>query len=369
MTNYDNINAIFEAGITNMETLINGIAYDDNDYIAPGAKWLKLNDQQINNISIHGNSYFNLESNALQLSVNQRDTKMWYLYREEGVLENRCRFLKFRWQGYSHYSTTSTNYSLTYDVVFWETGHISLYIVTIPQYNYDGTFSLTASSTLTYEKPTSENPYITFIPQDNNNMIFEVSYSQIELQPYEIRYLIRSEAQKLHTVIDDILIDLQDTELTSELFLNYGMTTIPNDTILFELRDKNPELLYWHTSIYNLSRPSITVYGTPVAQEIITKIQDMSDPTIIGIDNISAVCSDDVTFAISFDNAITWWAHDGIVWIIANSAFTGMTQNTMANILPEQWMEIQQTSKHYQLKITLPTTESYLTSVVVNYIN
>lgn len=368
MINYDSINAIFEAETTNMEVLINDTAYDDNDYTALGAKWLKFNGQQINNIIIHGNSYFNLESNILHLTVNNRDAKMWYLYREEGVLQDHCRFLKFRWQGYSRHNTTDQNYSLIYDVIFWEIGYISLHMVTVPLYNYDGAFTLTTSSVLTYEKPTLENPHVTFIPKDNNNTVFEVSYLQIEIQPYDIKYLLRSESQQLHTVIDDVLIDMAETELTANVFLEYGMDTLPSSNILFQLKDKNPELLYWHNSIYNLPRPSIAIEGVPSAQEIITEIQDMSDSTILGIDSISAICSEDVTFAVSFDSATTWWAYDGTTWIITDSEFTNMTNNIMANIPPTKWAEIQ-TSNYYQLKFILPTTESYLTSVVVNYIN
>ena len=119
MINYDSINAIFEAETTNMEVLINDTAYDDKDYTALGAKWLKFNGQQINNITIHGNSYFNLESNILHLAVNNRDAKMWYLYREEGILQDHCRFLKFRWEGYSRYNITSKDYSLIYDIILY----------------------------------------------------------------------------------------------------------------------------------------------------------------------------------------------------------------------------------------------------------
>jgi hypothetical protein len=94
----------------------------------------------------------------------------------------------------------------------------------------------------------------------------------------------------------------------------------------------------------------------------------MSDSTILGIEGIQAVCSDDILFALSFDDEATWKAYDGTAWITLDLPNTGMTKTTMESIGLEAWAEVV-TSDYYKVRFILPTTTSYMTSMVVNYIN
>lgn len=103
-------------------------------------------------------------------------------------------------------------------------------------------------------------------------------------------------------------------------------------------------------------------------QTIITNTQDMSDSTILGIEGIQAVCSDNILFALSFDDETTWKAYDGTTWITLDLPNTGMTKTTMESIGLEAWAEVV-TSDYYKVRFILPTTTSYMTSMVVNYIN
>ena len=64
----------------------------------------------------------------------------------------------------------------------------------------------------------------------------------------------------------------------------------------------DPEVLYWQDSMEYKPRFTALVKGIPpIPQVITTSIQDMSDETILGIEGVQAVCSDDILFAISFE--------------------------------------------------------------------
>lgn len=367
MADYNSIEEIFAAGIDNMEVLINNTSYDDNVFTASGADWLKFNNVTVANVYVSGNTFFGFGTNSEHLKVNRRDTKMWYLYREEGTLFNYYRFLKFRWQGYSVYNQTSASYLLTYDVVLWENGCISLRMVNIPTSSYDGTFQLTAASALTYTKPTAATPDVTFTPQDENNTTFAVSYEVIDLAPpYDRKYLIRS-GSTLYTITDGALSALTEAEVTASLFQTYGVDELPDGSLLLSLTD--PEVLYWHDSTDELPALTIGVTGSPpVPQTVITGPQDMSDPTILGIESASVDASDDVLFALSFDDGATWKAYSGTGWVTLETENAGMTKATMENIGLEAWAEVV-TSDSYRVRFTLVSVDSYVTGVVIHYIN
>lgn len=188
----------------------------------------------------------------------------------------------------------------------------------------------------------------------------------VQLVLYDTKYLIRSNST-LYTVTDDALFALTETEITASLFQTYGVDDLSNNSLLMGLTD--PEILYWQDSEDELPELMMTIIGKPpVPQTVITNTQDMSDPTILGIEGVQATCSDDILFAISFDDEATWKAYDGTSWITLDLLNTGMTKTTMENIGLEAWAEIV-TSDFYKFKFILPTTDSYLTSLVVNYIN
>lgn len=367
MTDYNSVEEIFAAGITNMEVLVNNTSYDDNVFTATGADWLKFNNATVGNVYVSGNTFFGFGSNAEHLKVNRRDAKMWYLYREEGTLFNYYRFLKFRWRGYTHYSATDAASLMEYDVILWENGCISLHMVTVPTSNYTGVFQLTAASALTYTAPTADAPDVTFAPQDENNTIYEVSYEVINLaQPYDRKYLIRS-GSTLYTVADGALSALTETEISASLFQTYGVDDLPDGSLLVGLTD--PEVLYWHDSTDDPPELTLTVTGSPpVPQIVVTNTQDMSDPSILGIESVTVDASEDVLFALSFDDGTTWKAYDGTQWVTLSTENSGMNKTTMENISLEAWAEVV-TSAMYKLRLVLMDTGSYVSAVRVNYIN
>lgn len=367
MANYNSIEELFAAGIDNMDALINNTAYDDNTFTATGADWLKFNNVTVANVYVSGNTFFGFGSNTEHLRVNRRDTKMWYLYREEGTLFNYYRFLKFRWQGYSAYNQTSASYLLIYDVILWENGCISLHMVNVPTSYYSGTFILTAASALTYTAPTADAPDVTFTPQDENNTTFAVSYEVINLAlPYDRKYLIRS-GFNLYTVTDGALSALTETEVTASLFQTYGVDDLPDGSLLTTLTD--PEVLYWHDSEDELPTLTMTVTGTPpLPQVVVSEAFDMSDPSITGIESVSIDASADVLWALSFDDGVTWKAYNGTEWVTLEQENSGMLADTFQNISLEAWSEVV-TSQAYRIRFVLMDDTSYMASLVIHYLN
>lgn len=367
MADYNSIEEIFAAGIDNMEVLINNTAYDDNVFTAAGADWLKFNNVTVANVYVSGNTFFGFGSNTEHLKVNRRDAKMWYLYREEGTLFNYYRFLKFRWRGYTYYSATDAASLMEYDVILWENGCISLHMVTVPTSNYTGAFQLTAASAMTYTAPTADAPDVTFTPQDENNTTFSVSYAAINLTPpYDRKYLVRS-GSIIYTVTDGAITALTETELTASIFQTYGVDDLPDGALLVGLTD--PEVLYWHDSTDELPELTLSVTGSPpVPQVVISDSFDMSDPSILGIESVTIDSSSDVLFALSFDDGATWKAYDGIQWVTLEQQNSGMTAATFQNIPLEAWAEVV-TSKQYRVRFVLMDATSYMTSLVIHYLN
>lgn len=350
-----------------MTVLVNNTSYDDKSYTADGADWLTFNGAVVSSVYANGNTWFGFGTTSEHLKVNRRDAKMWYLYREEGTLYNYYHFLKFRWSGYSQYDKTSSSYKLTYDVILWDNGMISLHMVDIPSSNYNGTFSLTAAETVTYTAPTSSSLDVTFTPSDEEHTVYTAESVLIDLHcPYDRKYLIRS-GSTLYTVAEEALSELETTDLTAETFRTYGVDDPPAGSLLVGLSD--PEILYWHDSTDDLPTLSMAVTGTPPTPQIVTtNEQDMSDSTILGIQSATVDASEDVLFAISFDDGATWKAYDGSQWVTVDTDNAGMVKATFEQIGLEAWKEVV-TSTAYRLRFALMSTESYVKSVVINYIN
>lgn len=188
----------------------------------------------------------------------------------------------------------------------------------------------------------------------------------VQLFPYDMKHLIRSNSN-LYTVTDGTLVPLSDAEVSASLFRDYGVDELPGGSQLAGLTD--PEVLYWHDSTDDLPTLSLTVTGTPpVPQVVVTDAQDMSDSTILGIESVTVTASEDVLWAISFDNGVTWKAHNGSQWVTLEQENSGMTAETFQNLSLEAWAEVV-TSTAYRLRFVLMSPDSYVSEVIVNYIN
>lgn len=363
--NYNSVNEIISAGTSNMTTIFNGNLYDYSTKSMDGASWLTYNNNIVSTVYTRGDSTFGFGSNSSHLKVNDRGLgKACYIYREEGTLYNYYNFLKFRWFGYTTSgSSTSTSYRLIYDVILWDTGDISLYVSKMPSSRYsNGTYSLTdENGTYRYTVSSSE-PHVTFKKTDTG---FNVENELINLLPPQ-RYLIEKE-NKYYTIAENILTQLDVTELTSEIFITYGIEDLlSNLSILKEMNDF--KLHYWIAVINETFTKSLIIEGTPQLPQVIYYQNQIIEENK-QIEQIKIFSSEDTLFSISLDDGQTWKYYDLTTetWIEAKDN-EGMLISTIDVMTPEQWAAAEITTS-LKFKGVLPTIDSFTSPIYIKYID
>lgn len=130
-----------------MTVLRNNSGQDDGVDTVNGVDWFTFNGVVASTLYVSGNSFVGFGSNTEHLKVCRRDGKMWYLYRQEGIIGNN-RFLKIRWQGYTWYSQTTSTYALIWELFLFDDGGMYLNIISVPSNSsYLGTSQLVCGST------------------------------------------------------------------------------------------------------------------------------------------------------------------------------------------------------------------------------
>lgn len=355
--NYNSVQEILSAGTTNMTVLRNNTKQDDGTDQITGVSWFTYNGITASTIYASGNSFIGFDSSSEHLKVNRRDGALYSLYREEGTLYNYVKFLKIRWSGYSQYSQTDSSYCVEYDVILWDTGDISLHMISIPTSYNDGTYSLISSSTYTYTV-SSSNPDVTFIKTDSG---FTVSNNIIGLKPPS-RYLIRS-GSTYYTINNNSLSMIDTIELTSNVFQDFGTEEIPELLLLASLT--NPEIIYWtDVNNYSLNNGLVVKGIPPLPQVVYSDTVDMTNHT--GIEKVECAASDDVLFAISIDDGQTWkYYNNGVLNVATDSE--GMNVDVLNSFTSEMWEGTLSSSTSFKVRCVLPTATSNVGEIYIKY--
>ncbi|MBQ8237935.1 MAG: hypothetical protein IJZ39_07310 [Oscillospiraceae bacterium] len=155
-----------------MTVLRNNSAQDDGVDTVTGVDWFTFNGVVVSNLYVSGNSFVGFGSNTEHLKICRRDGKMWYLYRQEGVIGN-TKFLKIRWQGYTYYSSTASTYALTWELFLFDDGGMYLNIISVPSNSsYLGTSQLICgSNTYSFTVSVSTPVGYSFLPDETNKFI------------------------------------------------------------------------------------------------------------------------------------------------------------------------------------------------------
>ena len=314
---YDSVQAIIDAGTTKMTCLVNNVGYDDNYYtISNPPSWLKYNGVIPTAIYASGNSWFGIGSTTEHIKFNRRDTKMWYLWSEEGTLYNYYRFYKLRWRGYAHYSQS---YWLEWELIFFETGDLMIRLVTQPSSYWDGSFNIVASQTYTYTKPTMASPYVSFYSQNQDHSVFQIRYELISIE-YPSRWLIEDEGV-FYSIEDGELNPLPITELTGDNFEEYGKFDVPDGSLLLPL--VQPKLHKWNDGEGGI-QPRITTHLTAVPfPQTLDVIVDMSHETITGIMSVTAQFAGELSVCYSLDDGETYTEEESVMDFL-NEDFTAI---------------------------------------------
>lgn len=183
--------------------------------------------------------------------------------------------------------------------------------------------------------------------------------------PYAIKYLIQSD-NTLYTIENNELKVLEVTELTANTFKTYGSDIAPTFDILSVFT--KPEIYCW-TDDTQPHALTASVKATPKPQTIITNDIDISDPSITGIEKVTAEYTGDPHVACSFDGGTTWKLYNGSAWVVLSEAETGMTMETLLAITTENWTTVIEGLDSFKMRFTLATTDDTVTNIVINFTN
>lgn len=358
---YTSVEEMISAGITNMEVIRNNVGVDSGVDTIVGVDWFTFNGVVASSIYVNADSYFGFGSSSYHLTVNNRDAKIWYLYREEGQIGG-TKFLKIRWSGYSRYNYTTAQYQLIYDVVLFDNGNIYLHMDTIPTSRYDGSFYLNNGTTYNYTKPTVESPNVLFT--HNEDGTYTVSYEM----PYipVVKYLARV-GKEIYTKVDGVIQSLGDVEVNALLFQEQGVYDLFTSEELVPLGF--PEILVWNdVGVHAI--PKFTTSARPIAnQQIITDAISFEDETIKGIEAVTVDCDGDLIAAVSFDKKATWKAWNGTEWVSLDSQFSGMSKETLEAITIDQWVQLYEGATEMFIRLSFINTEQVVRQIYVDFLN
>lgn len=362
MANYESVASLLEAGTDNMEVIRNNNQNDDSVDSITGVDWFTFNSKVVSTVYVSGNTYFGFGENSEHLKVNRRDTKVYYIWREEGEVHGH-KFLKIRWKGYSYYSSTSSDCLLEYDVVMFDDMSILLHMVNMPTSYNDGTYSLTNSAGTINYTVTTENPNVTFIYNTSTNAYTMVNSIQ---EFYDKKYLIES-AGVYYNVVEGALNALSISILSASVFEQYGLDEIPSGELLVSLT--SPSILYWQDSSDPVPSLTAKVTALPVPQSIISDEIVVLHNSIKGIASTTCTYTGNPLVAVSFDGKNTWKYISETDWIIASNETEGMTMDVLSAITTEQWASQIEGITSMFIKVILFTLKDSVTTVIVNFKN
>ena len=178
------------------------------------------------------------------------------------------------------------------------------------------------------------------------------------------KFLIQNEG-KYYTVADSALSEVSITELNAQAFQTYGFDALPDGALIQTL--SHPKLLYWQSdSTAELPAIKANVTAIPVGQYI-SKVIDMSDKSITGINAVTVECAGTPWFSCSFDGGVTWKEYSGGAWVDVVSY--GMTEETIKTITSKEWNAAVSGLDSFIMRVLLRSSSDSLTNLSVNFLN
>lgn len=198
-------------------------------------------------------------------------------------------------------------------------------------------------------------------------LLFELANVQI-VPSYKKKYLIYDDkTKKYYNIFNGELNEINITELTSTSFMTYGNDDIPSGTLLMTL-DK-PKILYWQNSEEDLPALTANVTAIPNSQAIITEKIDLTDPSITGIEKITAEYGGNPHIACSFDSGTTWKSYSNNQWVVLSEGDTGMTMTTFLAITSDEWNTITSGLDGFMIRFSLSDVNDILTNIKIDFTN
>lgn len=162
-----------------MTAIVNNTKHDDDTVSVTGVDWFTYAGKTASTIYISGNNWVGFGQSAEQLKICRRDGAVYYIYRQEGVLDSGKKFLKIRIEGYTFYSNTGTAYALKYEIFLIEGQTLFINVIQRPtNSSYIGTSSITDGTTTATLTITTSSTVPIYILVKNAGSAQEVSYEK-----------------------------------------------------------------------------------------------------------------------------------------------------------------------------------------------
>lgn len=184
--------------------------------------------------------------------------------------------------------------------------------------------------------------------------------------PYDKRYLIGDANEKLYTIEDNALVELEETTLTKALFMSDGVEDVPNGSLLIGLN--NPKVFFWQDSSDTLPVIHMSASQTPKPQVVITGNIFLMHSTIVGVENVTIDSDDNTLFAMSFDDGATWWNYVNDTWGLISEELSGQTRESIEAIGTNAWAEKITAGGMIKFRFIL-SGDGYVDNITVHYLN
>lgn len=338
----------------------NNTKNDDGTDSITVPSWLTYKNVPITTVSVSGNSFLGLLSTSqTDIAFNNRDGASYDVLFEEGTLFSYYKFFKIRWRGYSRYNSVSDECLMKYDVVFWDTGDISIHAITICTSYNTGSYHVDG---ITYSVSDSQR-HVTFKKADNT---YELVNEMIELPlPFDIKWLLK-ERDLFYTTKNGAIEVVPVEALNAQVFQEHGADEPPAVEDVLLLSD--PQLLRWCSGDEYDGPLTATMNALPLAQTITTPQINVGHQSILGISSVVSELVGDVQLSVSIDDGETWQVWLGTEWAQANGD-AGMLKEVVEAITTEQWALLLNGVENMKLRVTLTDETQSVTNIIFKYIN
>lgn len=165
-----------------MTAIVNNVRKGNTIINVTGVDWFTYAGRTTSTIYVNGNSWIgfgNSTAHHLEICYRYKIGVIYYIYRQEGILESGKKFLKIRIQGYTHDSSTLPAYTLKYEVFLIEGQTLFINVIKRPtNRGYIGTSTITDGSTTKTLTITTSTAVPIYILVENAGSAQKVSYEK-----------------------------------------------------------------------------------------------------------------------------------------------------------------------------------------------
>lgn len=179
------------------------------------------------------------------------------------------------------------------------------------------------------------------------------------------KYLVSSK-NKYYTVINDELSEITVGDLTASTFEEYGVDEISSDLLKTLV---NPRLYAWYEDGDSSNSLKCNIKATPKPQILYSDKCDLTNETILGIENLESTFEGSPLLAMSFDEKQTWEAFNGTEWVTLQEDATGSIPNVYGGLSVDQWAEKLNGVTSIYFRVVIPTAADKVTSIKLNFLN